>query len=75
MALRNFWANVKVDGYKTECGVGPRNKEGGMSITVYQRDDGEKKTAVKVNCRAINGKLVTEVEIDGKTVGKFTTER
>ena len=75
MALRNFWANVKVDGYKTECGGGPRSKDGGMSIVVYQRKDGEKKTAVKVSCRAVNGVLTTEVEIDGKVVGKYVTER
>jgi len=46
-----------------------------MDVTVYQREDGGIKTAVKVFCRAIGEKLITEVQIGGELVGKFETAR
>ncbi len=50
MAVRNFWTNVKVDGYKAVMAGVPKSKEGGMTIEVKQRDEGEKVTAVKIRC-------------------------
>lgn len=75
MAVRNFWVNAKVDGYKTEMAGGPRSKDGGMTIEVKQRDDGEKVSAVKVRCYAVNGELFTEVSIGGNVVGTYKTRR
>jgi hypothetical protein len=56
-------------------GGGPRNKNGGMNVTIYQRDDGDIKTAVRIFSRAYNGKLVTTVCIDGSEVAKYETVR
>lgn len=41
MAVRNFWVDLDVDGRKSRVGTGPRNREGGMRATIYQREDGE----------------------------------
>jgi len=38
--VRNFWVNLEVDGRRTEIATGPRRRDGGFTLTVYQRDDG-----------------------------------
>ena len=75
MAVRNFWATVNVDGYKTEMAGGPRSKEGGLTVEVKQRDEGQKVTAVKVRCFEVDGGLFSEVSIGGKVVGTYSTRR
>ncbi len=74
MALRNFWVTASIDGRKTLLEGGPRSKDGGMTIRVYQRDDGGKTEAAVVRCWEERGKLVTVVEIGGKTE-RFETGR
>lgn len=75
MAVRNFWATVNVDGYKTEMAGGPKSKEGGLTVEVKQRDEGAKVTAVKVRCFEKNGELFSEVSIGGEVVGTYSTRR
>lgn len=63
MALRNFYVEVEIDGRKTDLAGGPQAKDGGMYITLYQRDNGSKLKAVTINCWADeNGKLHTIVD-------------
>ena len=73
--MRNFWVEVDVDGYQNILKGGPRHKEGGTDITLYQREDGASKTAVEIRCRAYGSLLVTTVDINGERVGSFRTER
>lgn len=75
MAVRNFWVEADVDGYQTMVSGGPRRKDGGMDVTIYQRDDGGIKTAVRIFCRANGENLVTSVCIDGQEIGAFRTAR
>lgn len=75
MSVRNFWAEVDVDGYSTLLKGGPRTKEGGMDITLYQRNHGGIETAVRIFCREQNEELTTEVKINGETVGVYATRR
>ena len=75
MAVRNFWVEADVDGYQTMLDGGPRRKDGGMDVTIYQRDDGCIKTAIRICCRAYGEKLVTTVDVDGERVGKYETRR
>lgn len=75
MAVRNFWIDGDIDGRQTYLSGGPRSKSGGMDVTIYQREDGCIKTAVKVFCRAYGSKLITTVDVNGKEVGRFETER
>ena len=61
--VRNFWVAGEVDGRRTRIGGGPRARDGGISLTLYQRDDGEVATALKVHCIASSdGTLRLEVE-------------
>lgn len=75
MAVRNFWVEADIDGYSSTPKGGPRSKSDGMDVTIYQREDGGIKTAVKVFCRAIGDKLITEVILGGDLVGRFETVR
>ena len=64
MAVRNFWIDADIDGRATMLGGGPRSKDGGMDITIYQRDEGGIKRAFTINCRAYGSKLITTVRND-----------
>lgn len=64
--MRNFYMKAKVDGRKTPLTGGPRNKEGAMFITLYQKEKGESVEILKVVSSALpNGKLRTAVHVKG----------
>lgn len=44
--VRNFWIELNVDGKRTRIATGPRNKDGGFELTVYQRDKGDVRKAL-----------------------------
>ena len=77
MAVRNFWIEADVDGYKTMLKGGPRSKEDGLSVKLFQRSEGNITTAVKIDCFVDSeGKLVTVIKNgDGDIVYKHKTER
>lgn len=74
MAVRNFWIEADIDGRATMLAGGPRGKRDGMNVTIYQRDDGGIKTAVRIFCRENDGKLITEVKVGDETM-RFQTQR
>lgn len=75
MAIRNFYMNANVDGRVSRLTGGPRNKEGGMSIIVTQRENKTIKNAVRVCCDfdPYKNKLVTTI-YDNKDNLIFTYE-
>lgn len=75
MAVRNFWIDADIDGRQTMLSGGPRSKDGGMEVNIYQRNDGGIHHTVKVNCRANGDNLITDVYIDGILVGKHGSFR
>ena len=77
MAVRNFYIKGQVDGRSALLTGGPANKLGGMGLTLFQRDEGSIAIAFEIDCFVANdGRLVTVVtDKDGKTIGKFVTER
>lgn len=75
MALRNFWIEASIDGRRTELAGGPMSKTGGMGVTIYQREDGAKTTAVCVSCYEVDGELVSSVTVGGEFVAEFRTKR
>lgn len=50
MAMRNFWVEGNIDGRETVLSGGPRAKDGGMNIKIFQRSEGQSRKAVEVNC-------------------------
>lgn len=75
MAVRNFWVEAEIDGRETNAKGDPVRKDGGMEVTIYQRDDGTIKEALRIVCRAYGESLVTKVDCDGERVCEFVTTR
>jgi hypothetical protein len=50
--VRNFWLSAVVDGRQSLVTGGPRGKDGGITLTLYQRDGGAVRTALKIRCLA-----------------------
>lgn len=61
MAVRNFWMYGRIDGRKTDLQGGPASKDGGMKLTIKQRDEGSIVTALTIYCYEVDGELVTDV--------------
>jgi hypothetical protein len=61
--IRNFWVAGAVDGRRSRISGGPRARDGGISLTLYQRQEGSVAEALKVECLACeDGTLSVEVE-------------
>lgn len=41
MAVRNFWIEAEIDGRKTKLSGGPRSKDGGFILDIYQCMNGQ----------------------------------
>lgn len=74
MAVRNWWLEADIDGRKTKLSGGPRSKDGGFSLILYQRDKGEIRKVLGIGGMVDkNGDLV--LNIGGIANKYFKTER
>lgn len=65
--VRNGWLNASIRGRKTPATGGPRRKEDGFTLQVYQRD-----TGLSVSALEIEGVVIgTELEL---SVWDFTSD-
>lgn len=65
MGVRNFWIEADVDGRTTKLAGGPQSKDGGMSIRLYQRDNGTIRRVVDIDCWVgKDGALISNVSSD-----------
>ena len=64
--MRNFYVKGKVDGRKTPITAGPRNKHGGMVVTLHQKEKGESVKILSVSSSVLkDGKLRTIIHVKG----------
>lgn len=77
MAVRNFWIEASIDGRKTKLASGPISKDGGATVMIYQRENGEIKTAFDIRCKVTaSGNLITSVfDDEGKLLTSYQTTR
>ena len=77
MSMRNFWLDSDIDGRQTSLSGGPRASDGGMNVTVRQRENGKSVVACKVKCYKRNdGLLVTSVrDKNDNVITEVVTER
>ena len=76
MAVRNFYVDADIDGRETILGGGPRNKQGGMTVKIFQRVEGGISHPIKIVCTERGGELTTEIfDPDGKKIYSFSSER
>lgn len=67
--MRNFWLVGNVDGRRTALTGGPRSREGGLDLHLYQMINGESVKAIEVYGYPIgNGRLRVEVWAGGECV-------
>ena len=60
--VRNFWIRAAIDGRKSILAGGPRSRDGGMSLTLFQRREGSVATSLEISCRSTtSGLLVVEL--------------
>ena len=58
MAIRNFWLDARIDGRETNLAAGPSEKEGGFTLTIYQREQGSVTTPLVIRGKALpDGRL------------------
>ena len=50
MPVRPFYINADIDGRKTPLAGGPTRRDGGMTVEITQRDNGEITTAFSIKC-------------------------
>ena len=63
MAMRNWWAEAHVDGRKSLVTFGPKRKDGGFLMNIYQRSEGESFLACKIEASSIEDTLILAVDI------------
>lgn len=75
--VRNFWIDGRIDGRSADLSGGPQSKDGGFSLTIYQRNKGEVMEALRINGRVLSdGSLKLEAETtDGASAIVVRTER
>lgn len=73
--VRNFWIDACIDGRQTNLAGGTRRKDGGMEIDLYQRKDGVISRPIYIECREWDGKLITEIYVNGEKVSEVVTNR
>ncbi len=75
--VRNWWISANVDGKETPLESGPRAKDGGFTLTIYQRDQGGIVTALTIGGFAFqDGALRLSVrDGEGNLVHSLDTER
>jgi len=60
--VRNFWLSADIDGRSTMLDGGPRSKDGGFDLDIYQRANGSSEKALSVTGRAYpNGQVILRI--------------
>lgn len=73
--MRNFYMKSMVDGRKTPITGGPRSKDGGMFITLCQKEKGESVEILSVVSTVLpNGNLKTVIRMKGAEPKVIITE-
>ncbi len=73
---RNFWLEAEADGRASRVAFGPRAKDGGLRLSVYQRDGGQVRHVLRLEADAREGLLTLRVwDSEGRLLDNVTTRR
>ncbi len=73
--VRNFWIEAEVDGKATPVAFGPKNADGGFTLTVKMRDNGGSLAPVHIEGNtSVEGELTLWINING-SLHTVTTRR
>ena len=75
--VRNFWAEVEVDGRENNIGTGPRAKDGSLYIDLKIREKGGVRKVLNIQCHPNVSEGTNKIEVcaDGVEVYSLTVER
>lgn len=80
--VRNFWIEADIDGRESTLKGGPQNKEGGFTLTIYQRDEGCITEGVTIIGRVYSDPLSSqnkiielEISLDGNEIATIKAKR
>jgi len=60
--VRNFWIEVKIDGYKNPITFGPKKKEEGFHMVINQRNEGRATIGAIIKGYVTERKIVLTIE-------------
>ena len=61
--VRNFWIDANIDGRQETLSGGPQGKNGGFTLTVKMRDNGDIKTVLTVQGDANTAKTDGDLDL------------
>jgi len=75
--VRNFWLEGKIDGRVGKIDGGPKAKDGGFTLRIYQRDRGQVTLAGRLQGRvSYDGELILEfLDTDNNTKFQHKTQQ
>lgn len=74
--VRNFYIKGAIDGRKTDITGGSSRRDGGMRLTLTQRNEGAIEKCAVIECVADGEELVTAIyDKQGNMVFSHTTKR
>lgn len=74
--VRNFYIKGTIDGRKTDLSGGSSKKDGGMVLTLTQRNEGRIEKCATIECFADGDELKTIIYgKDGKAIFENVTKR
>lgn len=73
--IRNFWIDAYIDGKATNLSGGPKNKDGGIVVTISMRDNGSVKKVADITGYKEGDNLFLYVEVNGVAPVKIKTKR
>ena len=62
MAVRNWWAQAHVDGRKSLVTFGPKGKDGGFLLKIFQRSEGKSFLACRIEGSSDGENLILSVD-------------
>ena len=74
--VRNFWIEGLIDGRESNLVGGPKSKDGGFDIDIYQRDNGAVTNPLVITGRAFGDTLSLAIYTStGEQIFEHTTKR
>ena len=74
--VRNFWIDANIDGRQETLSGGPQGKDGGFTLTVKMRDNGDITQPIEIaGLVHIDGTLELTVHQNGQRIGQVKTRR
>lgn len=73
--VRNFWLTAEVDGRKSTFATGPRGRDGGFTLRVYQRHNGDISKPFILTGRVCDGQVILEVSDEEIMTGSVIYRR